>query len=147
MVGVAQCHGADAVFAGECNRALRHRMRGEVAGALVAGPALQRAEPGHALRFGCGHHSPESHHLGEARQACDTVGADAVAVGLGDQAGAERRAISRQPQRDEDTLDTRPKLIEGNANHVRDMDAVVSADAHLSCEWARPLRNGDTVAP
>ena len=68
-------------------------MGGEIAGASVAVPAFQRAEGGGCGGSGDGVDGVVADHLGEAREAGDAVGVDAVAVGFGDEAGGEGGAV------------------------------------------------------
>ena len=92
-------------------------MGGEVAGAAVAVPALECAEGGDGFGCGAGVDGAEADHLGEAWEAGDAVGADAVAVGFGGEAGGERGAVGGEAEVEESALDVVREVGDGDAQH------------------------------
>jgi hypothetical protein len=59
----------------------------------------------------------EAQHLGEARKTRDTVGAHAIAIGLGDEASGECGARGREAKREQDALNAVVELVESDPNH------------------------------
>ena len=92
-------------------------MCSEIAGAAIAGPAFECAEAGDALGFGEWIDGAVADHLGEAWEAGDAVGADAVAVGFGGEAGGECGAGWGEAEADEGLFDGVGEVVEGDAEH------------------------------
>jgi hypothetical protein len=114
MGGVGECYSADAVLFCEFHGAGHGGVGGEVSGAEVSGPALERAEVGDCLRRGGGVDAADADHLCKTRKTRDAVGGDAVEVGFSGEAGGECGAVAGDAERSEGALDGVAELVEGN---------------------------------
>ncbi len=115
MVGVAQGDGAHAVLLGERDGALHGRVGVQVAGAAMAVPALEHRRSANAFGPAVHVHLAVGDHLGEAREAVQAMGVNAVAGGLGEEPGAERGALPGEAEAQCGAVEGGFKVGEGNA--------------------------------
>ena len=120
---LARATSADAVLAGEVDGALHGEVGVEVAGAAVAVPALDSEGcgaggwGGDEFGLGVDVDAAVGDHGGEAREAVEAVGVDAVAGGLGEEAGAEGGARLGQAEGEHGAVEGGVEVVEGDAEH------------------------------
>ena len=115
--GVGQRDGTETVVARQLHRAGHRCMRGQIAGAPMPRPALQRTEARDALRFRERIDAAEANHLCKAGQAGDAMRADAVAIGLGDKLRGQCRSLP-ESKLQQDPFDVIPQLLKSDTNHA-----------------------------
>ena len=115
--GVGQGDGAQTVELGEFDGAVHGGVSGEVAGASVAGPAFDGSEAGDELGGCVRIDGAEADHFGEAWDAGDAVGADAVAVGFCGEAGGEGGTLGGETEVEHGAFEGALEFGERNAAH------------------------------
>ena len=121
VVGVGEGDAAEAVLAGEGDGALHGGVRVEIAGAKVAVPAFDSERAwrlrGDAGGLGVDVDRAVGDHLGEAREAVEAVGVDAVAGGFGEEARAQGGAIAVQTEVLGRAVEGGVEIVVGDAEH------------------------------
>ena len=102
---------------GELDGAVHGGVGGEVAGASVAGPAFDGPEAGDELGGGVGIDGAEADHFGEAWDAGDAVGADAVTIGFCGETGGEGGTLGGETEVEHGAFDGALQFGERNAAH------------------------------
>lgn len=103
-------------------------------------PAFQCAEPGKAFGLGGGRDAAEPNHLREAWKAGDAMRANAVTIGLGDEARAQPGTLRRQLECNENALDAGTEFVEGNARHIVAVRCARERRCWRMASWPRFLR-------
>ena len=116
VIGVGEGDGAEAVRAGEGDGALHGREGVEVADAGVAVPALERAVAKDEGRGRCDVDQAAADRGDEAGETIEAVSVDAVAGGLGDEAGGEGGAVGREAEGGEGAGEVAVEIGEGDAH-------------------------------
>ena len=80
-------------------------------------PALQRTGASDARRLGSYVDAAVGHHRGEAREAVEAVGVDAVARGLCKEPGAERGALALESKVQHSSVESVVEVGVGDSRH------------------------------
>ncbi len=123
MVGEGECNGSDAVLAGEGDGAFHGDVGVERADAEVAVPAFDgdcsaaRASSGDEFGGGVDVYAAVVDGGGEAGEAIEPVGLDAVAGAFGEDAGAEVGAVADEAEGEVGLGEGDDEIGEGDARH------------------------------